>query len=153
METETITNYKCGFCWHKYSTKEEALNCEKKNKKEKERNNLMEFELTDTHLKLLKNMYVGWSDVEYGAPEIDPKRPYGNSDVEDDIAEIIKLPKKGNWDPEEETWTDEAKEKLSDLHRETQIALQVVLSTLSFEKGLYKKKDEYGCEWIFAGKK
>ena len=40
-----------------------------------------EFTLTVDHITLLNNMWVDWSDVEYGAPEIDPKRPYGNSDV------------------------------------------------------------------------
>jgi hypothetical protein len=39
------------------------------------------FKLTDEHLKLLRRFNVGWQDSESGAPEIDPKRPYGNSAV------------------------------------------------------------------------
>ena len=74
----------------------------------------------------------------------------GNSDVEEDIAEIIKFPKKGNWDKQEEMWNERASEKLKDLHKEMQIVLQIVLSTLSFKIGLYKKKDKYGSEWEFV---
>lgn len=49
------------------------------------------FTVTDDHLKLLRRASVGWSDCEFGAPEIDPKRPYGNSNVLGDIAEILGL--------------------------------------------------------------
>jgi len=38
------------------------------------------FELTEQHLKLIRRMTVRYNDYcEFGAPEIDPKRPYGNS--------------------------------------------------------------------------
>lgn len=30
--------------------------------------------VTDDHLSLLRRMYVGWQDCEYGAPEVDPSR-------------------------------------------------------------------------------
>ena len=45
--------------------------------------------LTEEHIKLLRNMYVGWGYCEFGAPEIDPKRPYGNSHVIGDIHTIL----------------------------------------------------------------
>jgi hypothetical protein len=48
-----------------------------------------EFTVTEDHLKLLRRAYIGWDDCEFGAPGIDPKRPYGNSDVIGDIAEIL----------------------------------------------------------------
>ena len=47
------------------------------------------FILTYQHLNLMGNMHVGWQSCETGAPEIDPKRPYGNSDVAEDIANIL----------------------------------------------------------------
>ncbi|MCU1325011.1 MAG: hypothetical protein JWN34_381, partial [Bryobacterales bacterium] len=50
---------------------------------------MSDFFVTSEHLKLLQRMCVGWQDCEYGAPEIDPKRPYGNSSVEYDILEIL----------------------------------------------------------------
>lgn len=47
------------------------------------------FVLTEDHLKLLAKSYWQWQDCETGAPEMDPKRPYGNSDVAGDIREIL----------------------------------------------------------------
>lgn len=48
------------------------------------------FQVTEEQLKLLKHSYVVWWGAEYGAAAIDPKRPYGNSSVESDIAEILE---------------------------------------------------------------
>ena len=47
------------------------------------------FTVTEDHLKLIKNFCVGWQDCDFGAPEIDPKHPYGNSSVCSDIANIL----------------------------------------------------------------
>lgn len=41
--------------------------------------------------KLLRHSIVGWQDAETGAPGINPKRPYGNSDVVRDIRKILGL--------------------------------------------------------------
>lgn len=46
-------------------------------------------EPTADHATLIAAAYWQWNDCEYGAPEIDPKRPYGNSDVEGDLAELL----------------------------------------------------------------
>ena len=51
------------------------------------------FEVTENHLKLLRMMYVEWNDGEFGAPTISCKRPFGNSDVIQDVAEILCDPK------------------------------------------------------------
>lgn len=80
------------------------------------------FTLTAQHVLLLSHMCVRWDDCETGAPAIDPKRPYGNSDVFDDMREILK------------------DEKISDgllwtLHKETEVALQIVLQSQSFKPG------------------
>lgn len=45
--------------------------------------------ITSEHLKLAESLQWRWEDAEYGAPAVDPKRPYGNSDVERDIAEAL----------------------------------------------------------------
>lgn len=42
--------------------------------------------------KLLTRSYWEWEYCETGAPAINPKRPYGNSDVPEDIREILDLP-------------------------------------------------------------
>lgn len=93
-----------------------------------------EFELTTDHVKLLRRMYVGWNDAETGAPEIDPKRPYGNSDVPGDVAGIL------GWEYDADDDMPTHMEELAEaLHRDTQLALQVVLTAGSFEPGLYRR--------------
>lgn len=44
---------------------------------------------TQDHLTLLARASWRESGVEFGAPEIDSKRPYGNSDVEGDLEELL----------------------------------------------------------------
>jgi hypothetical protein len=43
--------------------------------------NTTRFTVSDEHLRLLRRAYVSWDETEFGAPEIDCKRPYGNSDM------------------------------------------------------------------------
>lgn len=66
------------------------------------------------HIKLLRAMNVRWNTPEYGAPEVDPKRPYGDSYVADSIREITGM----------ETADDEWCRKR---HREMEAVLQVWL--------------------------
>mgnify|MGYP001602384821 CR=1 FL=1 len=82
-------------------------------------------EITPAHIKLAKRMYVQWQDCEYGAPEIDPKRPYGNSDVEGDIAEIL------GWKVGEDGLTDAQSEKAAQLHREMEEVIRYALKNLN----------------------
>lgn len=96
------------------------------------------FKLTAEHVTLLRQMNVGWQDCETGAPEIDPKRPYGNSSVELDVAEIFGWPV-----DEDEGLTDEQRDRAAALHRETEVALQVVLHTGSFEPGIYVNRHRH----------
>jgi len=69
-------------------------------------------EITNDHLKLLEKAYWKYEDCEYGAPAIDCKRPYGNSDVEEDIAEILGWREGSNGLSEKQT------DKAHDLHHE-----------------------------------
>lgn len=100
---------------------------------------MIKFKITDSHIKLARKMYVGWSDVEFGAPEIDPKRPYGNSDVTNDIAEILGL-------PIEEEMPEALVDYLHSLHKSMETALQIFLCTGKFETGEYEN-DDYGLNW------
>lgn len=104
-----------------------------------------QFELKPEHLKLLGHAYTNWQDCETGAPEIDPKRPYGNSDVPDDVGEILGWNKEGN-DGEEESLSRHQREVAIDLHRETEIALQIILSEVSkgrkVKTGIYQRTNE-----------
>lgn len=44
---------------------------------------------TADHMTLLRATYWNWNDCEFGAASMDPKRPYGNSDVDGDLAELL----------------------------------------------------------------
>lgn len=96
------------------------------------------FKLTDQHIKLLRSAYVCWYGVEFGSPCIDPKRPYGNSDVCGDIAEILGM----EFD-EAEGLSDEMVDKLTKLHEETETALQIVLLTGEFKPGNYVRDNAW----------
>ena len=93
---------------------------------------MKEFTIKEAHLKLAQKMYIGWQNCEYGAPEINPKRPYGNSDVSKDVLEILGIP-----------YNDKLEDFAYNLHKEMETALQIFLCTKSFVIGTYRKKDEY----------
>ncbi len=90
------------------------------------------FTVTEDHLKLLRQMWVDWCDDEYGAPAIDPKRPYGNSDVYSDMEKI--LGRQLGW--------SEAKQ----IHQETKVALQIALRVGYFKTGNYEAQ-KYRENW------
>ena len=103
---------------------------------------MREFTLTQDHVTLLRAMYVGWQDCETGAPEIDPKRPYGNSDVARDVAEMLGWITSEAVD-ENDGLSEAMIDKAEALHQETAIALQIVLSTGCFTPGKYRQVEKY----------
>jgi hypothetical protein len=124
------------------------------------------FRVYPEHLKLLQRMCVEWDDCEFGAPAIDPKRPYGNSSVYQDMLEIFGLEEikegifkfrlfmkeyllkgedKFNIDLENE---EELNDVLLKLHKETETVLQIVLHAGQFKAGKYGKTDDYKWEYI-----
>ena len=99
------------------------------------------FTLTEDHIKLLGAMFIEF-DV---APLVDQKKPYGDSNIEDNVYEVLtgEFPDNGV--------TKEWMKKAQKLHRETQYALQIVLKTRSFKPGKYKLKCEYDItSWVFV---
>lgn len=110
-----------------------------------------EFTVTEDHLKLLRHVHLYWDYGEgYGAPAIDPKRPYGNSDVERDIAEILDAPD-SDWellDGEVPHPTPDARERFTRLHVETMLVLHVTLAAGEFRPGRYIRDEVIG--WIRA---
>ncbi len=103
------------------------------------------FILKEDHLKLLRNMIVGWDRCEFGAPAIDCKKPYGNSSVYVDMAKILGI--KGFIDEDEEIlFSKEQIQHMNNLHKETETALQIILRTGKFEAGVYVA-DEYSDNW------
>jgi hypothetical protein len=97
------------------------------------------FTVTEHHLKLLRRACVRWNAAGHGAPEVDPERPYGNVDVENDLAEIIGT-YAGN------------RGVLRAIHLQTRIALQIVLCTGQFEPGTYEKTNSGEHTWRKVGK-
>ena len=103
------------------------------------------FTLKPEHITLLRRMTVHWQATEYGAPEIDPKRPYGNSSVVYDLAEIFHG--KAAFNRDHDLVLDQGEvDRLETLHRETDKALQVVLATGSFVPGVYEAT-KYMRDW------
>ncbi|MBS1722762.1 MAG: hypothetical protein JSS66_07180 [Armatimonadetes bacterium] len=100
------------------------------------------FEITEDHLKLLKN--ACWSNVncEFGAPAIDCKRPYGNSSgVIDDIADILGIEAVETYDGEK-TYTREQGDYCRKLHDELVTVLEICCHWLSFQTGVYERHDD-----------
>lgn len=108
----------------------------------KETFRLTEFRMTEDHLKLMRRMYVWWQDCETGAPEVDPKRPYGNSNVYMDVADIL------GWSSEtDDELHPEVELKAQRIHREMEIALHIALRTGEFRSGLYRRPTTYSTDW------
>jgi len=97
-------------------------------------------------------MWVDWWDAETGAPGINPKRPYGNSSVEEDVCRILTGETIGRVDSKRQDLIDEEKKKYFQLHTETETALQIVLSTGKFQPGVYQA-EEYGNNWRLVKEK
>lgn len=94
-----------------------------------------QFLLQEEHMKLLRHAYCNWLDVEYGAPRIDPKRPYGSSgNVNGDIRRLLSNP----------SLTDDA---CHAIHRETMYALQILLRAGQVKLGTYVA-GAYDQNWV-----
>jgi len=100
------------------------------------------FTVTEEHLRLLRHAYVFWDEAEFGAPSIDAKRPYGNSNVYRDIAQILGVPA-SEWSDEEMEPDIDAEWRFLRLHIETAIALQIALATGEFRAGRYERNGEW----------
>ena len=107
---------------------------------------MITFLLKQEHINLLKNASIMWYNDEYGAPCIDPKRPYGNSNVSLDIAEIL------GWDIVNGEPSEEQKIAAYLLHHETHFALSIILDHIGedLKLGEYKKKSKYDERWEFV---
>jgi len=103
------------------------------------------FTLTDQHLTLMKHMVTSWDDTEFGAPSIDPKRPYGNSGVYADMGEILGIGNQEKWNGVV-PFTQEEEARMHDIHAEMRTAIEIVLKTGAFEPGNYAA-DDYDSNW------
>jgi hypothetical protein len=100
---------------------------------------ICEFVVLPEHLKLLSQVYWRWQDCEFGAPEIDPKRPFGNSNVEYDLVEIFHgVVSLSDHDYELKDAYPQL-DKYVQWYRELHIVLQIICTSGKFEPGLYRK--------------
>lgn len=122
--------------------KEDAL------RKQKQSDDRLSFDLTEEHVKLMKRLNIKWirDDSYLGHIEIDAKRPYGNSDIEDDIAKIIGLKLLTNQYDEVEM-SKEQYVQVRKLHEEVKFALEILVVSGKAELGKYTRKDNYGDDW------
>jgi len=121
--------------------------CWLENKKDKKMS-VFKFTLTEEHIKLLKQLKVTNND---GAPCINSKKPFGNSEFYQDMCLILdgKTKEVGpddEWDVDcqytidQKTHWDKLLEELTD-------ALDIVLYTGTFEPGKYVTRT-YDRNWI-----
>lgn len=103
------------------------------------------FTVTRDHIKLVRGLQIEWNentDCSLGVPSANGKRPYGNSDVATDVAELIKL----DFVDEEKGLTKQQEKYCFQLHRDMETVLQIVLYTGKFKTGDYEC-EEYTSEW------
>ena len=78
------------------------------------------------------------------------KRPYGNSDVMYDIAQILGWTDDFTEEQDDEFYeNDELIDKAMKIHRDMATVLQISTATLSWEPGVYVKAREYdSLNWV-----
>lgn len=105
---------------------------------------MRKLKVTENHIKLLKKLYIDWEDCSFGAPCVDCKRPFGNSDVYGDMAEILGI-KLANQEENPELYERQIY-SLNKGYKELQDCLQILVRNLSIEVGEYEC-DDYGTNW------
>ncbi|MFW6008307.1 MAG: hypothetical protein ACOCP8_03485 [archaeon] len=114
---------------------------------------VIKFKLTEDHIKLIKNLRVSdYSNGDLVLPSISTKRPFGDSDIFDDMFLILYgKPKEEDFNVDslegiENPWNEEQLEYMKKLLGELTSALDIVLYTGKFEVGTYKTKT-YVRDW------
>jgi hypothetical protein len=108
------------------------------------------FLLKEEHLKLLKRAYITNYNCEFGSPAIDCKRPFGNSDVIGDMAEILGYEYESDmYEDEGDIDREELESKLYDLYQELYTAVKVIFYNLPNVKLGNYVCDDWGCKWEY----
>lgn len=89
------------------------------------------FTVLPIHLALLKASWWRWEEVETGAPAMDGKRPYGNSDVAEDVRDLLG-PDHGDAD-------EFSEEALMVFHGEMLTVMQIVAYCAAVDVGVYRR--------------
>ena len=103
---------------------------------------VIKFELKEDHLKLLK--HLSWQELTESKEIITAgtKSPFGGLDHYEDMG-VILFGQPEDFDPFEGNpfiWTDTQKEYMDKLIKELPLAIEVILSTRTFELGNYKSR-------------
>lgn len=136
----------CEFCTTRSDNPHDVERCELVHKTD----HVLELEVTQDHLTLIKNFNVKFDQhCEYGAGYIDPKRPYGNSNVDRDIGKLLGIEPKGDvYDKDDERehreFTQEQTAYFWKLHVEAALALKICCQTQSFDPGIYVREHKFG---------
>ena len=110
------------------------------------------FKVRKYHLDLIKRLnFSGWDFTGFGAPAIDCKRPFGNSNVYKDMMDIM------GWDYGEDSYdyisaNPDVKARLDDIYsNELPQALQILTCCLGIKEGYYKKNHYTYYGWEYLG--
>ena len=107
------------------------------------------FVVKEEHVKLLQRAHFRYENYfDFGAPTMDSKRPYGDSDVYRSIAEIL------GWVGESDSpytgdgveYSDEQRKAMLKIHKEMTTVLEILAKNLSIELGEYEASG-YGSNW------
>ena len=103
------------------------------------------FTITEDHLKLLSRLRVGWNYSGNGIPLFDVEKPYGNKDIYRDMfnilgwnIDVVLNDEKFNYFSQDDRLPKAIEDKLYDIHKETEKALEICMRTRSFEPGTYQ---------------
>lgn len=100
-----------------------------------------QFEIRPNHIKLMERLY--FREGEY-APEIDAKRPYGNSWAPVDVAEIL------GWEIDEDGLTQKQFADVRKIALSMAIALDILMANVQtgIQPGIYVNHgDQYRADW------
>lgn len=95
------------------------------------------FMVTGEHIKLLQRLNIN-ENIHGGFPTVDPKRPFGNSDVYRDMAEILD-----HENTEDGEISPERQESYDELLSEMKTVLEILISNLSLFPGEYRQEFSY----------
>lgn len=99
------------------------------------------FTVNSDHIRLLQRLNIIWDNSEavLGVLSIDPKRPYGNTDIYEDISSIVSFPTGLINNEDNEKYSPTEKLHMRALHLEMKIVLQILIDNLSIIPGEYIK--------------
>lgn len=104
-----------------------------------------EFLVTNDHLKLLDRIFFEPGDGYWESPMVDPKRPFGNSDIAEDIAELL------GWEVDaDDGLTDRQETEARMIHDGLVTVLQILCANVQtgISPGVYRNHgDKYSADW------